>query len=262
MIEREIIINLARKFEIDEYSILREYLQLLFLRDFYGFAKSSNVYFKGGTAIHFLLGSFRFSEDLDFTVAISRKDTKQLVRQTIEKSNLEAPGLESKMLADTINSLIYRLSFPTELSIRPLTIRIEFSFRERPLTRKISLIETELPVSPYPMVVHFDFEELLAEKVRAVLTRNQGRDIFDFWFLLSKGVKINARFIKTKLSFYGKEFSNDRLKKAIEGISIQSLKDDLEKFLPKSHRRMISELKTLLLNKIESLASVISTSHV
>jgi predicted nucleotidyltransferase component of viral defense system len=252
MIERELIINLARKFNIDEYSILREYLQLLFLRDFYGFPKSTNVYFKGGTAIHFLIGSFRFSEDLDFTTAISRKDTKQLVRATVEKSNLEVPGLESKILSDTINSLVCRLSFPTELSIRPLTINIEFSFREKPLTRKISLIESELPVSPYPLVVHFDFEEILAEKVRAVLTRNQGRDIFDFWFLLSKGIKINTRFIKSKMSFYGQEFSNDRLKKAIDGITTQSLKDDLEKFLPKSHRKMISELKTLLLNKIES----------
>jgi predicted nucleotidyltransferase component of viral defense system len=252
MIERELIINLARKFNIDEYSILREYLQLLFLRDFYGFPKSTNVYFKGGTAIHFLIGSFRFSEDLDFTTAISRKDTKQLVRATVEKSNLEAPGLESKILSDTINSLVCRLSFPTELSIRPLTINIEFSFREKPLTRKISLIESEVPGSPYPLVVHFDFEEILAEKVRAVLTRNQGRDIFDFWFLLSKGIKINTRFIKSKMSFYGQEFSNDRLKKAIDGITTQSLKDDLEKFLPKSHRKMISELKTLLLNKIES----------
>ena len=61
MIERKIITDLARKFDIDEYSILREYIQLLFLRDFYQISDSASVFFKGGTLIHLLLRSFRFS---------------------------------------------------------------------------------------------------------------------------------------------------------------------------------------------------------
>lgn len=253
MIEREIITNLARKFEIDEYSILREYLQILFLRDFYHLSESANVYFKGGTAIRLLLHSFRFSEDLDFTAALSKTNVKKMVQTALEASNLEAPGLELELLSEMPRSLIHRIRFPTELSIRPLTIKLEFSFREKPLTRKTSVIETELPVSPYPLIVHFDFEEILAEKIRAILTRNQGRDVFDFWYLLSKGIAINKQFARKKLSFYKKTFSIDKLKKSIEGISVQSLKDDLEKFLPRSHRTMIGELKGLLLKKIEDI---------
>lgn len=254
MIERNIVAGLARKLEIDEYSILREYIQMLFLRDFYGRSNSAGVFFKGGTAIRLLLRSFRFSEDLDFTAALSKTAVKKMVRVALEASGHEAPRLESEILSETANSLVHRIAFPTELSIRPLTIKLEFSFREKPLTRKVSVIETELPVSPYPLVVHSDFEEILAEKIRALLTRSQGRDIFDVWYLLSKGIAINGQFTRSKLSFYKKTFSINKLRESIKGVSTQSLKDDLEKFLPRSHRPMIGELKGMLLRKIEGFA--------
>jgi len=45
--------ELARHFKIDEASIVREYVQLLFLRSFYALKESRHVFFKGGTAIHF-----------------------------------------------------------------------------------------------------------------------------------------------------------------------------------------------------------------
>jgi len=252
MIERAITISLARKFDIDEYSIEREFIQLIFLRNFYRLTGSTNVYFKGGTAIHYLLHSFRFSEDLDFTATRPKQEVKKLVLSTIGESNLEALGLAGELLTETGNSMAYRLNFPTELSIRPLTIRLEFSFREKPLSRKVSIIETELPVSPYPMVVHLDFEEIMAEKMRALLTRSKGRDLFDCWYLLSKDVQPNTNFIRKKMSFCKQDFSIDRLKKTIAGMSLQVLKDDLEKFLPRSHRKLVDELKTMVLNKIES----------
>ncbi|MBE0433980.1 nucleotidyl transferase AbiEii/AbiGii toxin family protein [candidate division WOR-3 bacterium] len=254
MIERSIVAGLARKLEIDEYSILREYIQMLFLRDFYGLSNGARVFFKGGTAIRLLLHSFGFSEGLDFTATLSKKSIKKMVQTTLEISRLEAPGLESEILSETANSLVHRIAFPTELSIHPLTIKLEFSFREKPLTRKVSVIETELPVSPYALVVHSDFEEILAEKILALLTRSQGRDIFDVWYLLSKGVPINRQFTRSKLSFYKKAFSINKLRESIEGVSTQSLRDDLERFLPRSHRAMIGELKGMLLQKIEGIA--------
>ena len=252
MIERAITISLARKFDVDEYSIEREFIQLIFLRNFYRLAGSVNIYFKGGTAIHYLLHSFRFSEDLDFTATETKPEVKKLVRNTLGESNLEAPGLVGELLTETMESMVYRLNFPTELSIRPLTIRLEFSFREKPLSRRVSVIETELPVSPYPMVVHFDFEEILAEKLRALLIRGKGRDVFDCWYLLSKDIQPKVDLIRKKMLFYKQDFSIDRLKKTIEGMDLQALKDDLEKFLPKSHRKVIGELPAMLLYKIKA----------
>lgn len=253
MIERKTIIDLSRKFEIDEYSILREYIQLLFLRDFYRITESASVFFKGGTLIHLLLRSFRFSEDLDFTADNSKAEIKKMVRLTVEKMEREATGLECELMSDDARSVVHCLKFPTDLSIRPLTIRIEMSLREKPLTRKISVIETEFPVSPYPMVVHCDLEEVLAEKIRTILTRNQGRDLFDLWYLFSKDIQLNEKYVINKMRFYKKEYNRSELIKRIEELPVKSLKDDLEKFLPRSYRNMIGELQATVLNKLKAL---------
>lgn len=69
----------ARHFKIDDASILREYVQFLFLRSFYALKESRHVFFKGGTAIHFRYGSFRFSEDLDFSTLQSSDQLRQEV---------------------------------------------------------------------------------------------------------------------------------------------------------------------------------------
>jgi len=48
MMTTEQIGELARHFKIDEASIMREYVQLLFLRSFYALKESRNVFFKDG----------------------------------------------------------------------------------------------------------------------------------------------------------------------------------------------------------------------
>lgn len=247
MIERHAITEYARKLDIDEYTVLREYLQLLFLRNLYDIPECNHVCFKGGTSIHFLLHSFRFSEDLDFTAKIQKKKINEVIQSAIKKTRLEAPGLKVEMLASMKVSISFRLLFPTEISRQPLTIRIEISTRETPLTRQVSVIETELPVSPYPMVTHLDFEEILAEKIRAILTRSQGRDLFDTWFMLSKGIRLNNKYAEEKMRYYKQKYSLQTLKGTIENVSTQSLNDDLAKFLPRKARRIIGDLKELLL---------------
>ena len=79
MMTTEQIGELARHCMIDEASIMREYVQLLFLRSFYALKESRNVFFKDGTAIHFHYGSFRFSEDLDFSTLQSSDQLRQMV---------------------------------------------------------------------------------------------------------------------------------------------------------------------------------------
>lgn len=47
--------SLAKTHQIDNFTILREYLQLVFLGHLYSDRKSKHIYFKGGTAIPLLL---------------------------------------------------------------------------------------------------------------------------------------------------------------------------------------------------------------
>ena len=57
-------------------------------------------------------------------------------------------------------------------------------------------------------------EEILAEKVRACLIRGRPRDLYDIWFLQSKGIKLDRQMIIDKLRLY-REFKE----------AIPSLKD-------------------------------------
>jgi len=58
-------------------------------------------------------------------------------------------------------------------------------------------------------------EEILAEKVRALTWRGKARDLYDLWFLLKKGIKIDLDLVNEKLSYYKKEFD---LKEFMENI--------------------------------------------
>jgi len=70
MISSDFINQKAVSSQIDRYTIIREYVQLLFLRYFYERPQGIKAFFKGGTALRFLFNSFRFSEDLDFKVNV------------------------------------------------------------------------------------------------------------------------------------------------------------------------------------------------
>lgn len=240
---------LAKRFKIDEASIMREYVQLLFLRSFYTMNESRHVFFKGGTAIHFHYGSFRFSEDLDFSTLQGPDQLRQMVTAAIREISVEMASLEQGKFTVKPDSFNGQLKFAYKGS-RPLTIRLEFSQREKALTRAVSLIETPFPLVSYPLVVHLDAEELLAEKARAILTRSKGRDYFDFWYLLSKGVHLREDYIREKMKWYGKDYRQEDLTATITDAKEKELYQDLARFLPKQYRQTISDLKKNILGKI------------
>ena len=81
MITKKQIEDLSKHFQIDEFTIMREYLQILFLTYLYGEKEADKIFFKGGTAIRLLFGSTRFSEDLDFSVLDTRASILKLVKR-------------------------------------------------------------------------------------------------------------------------------------------------------------------------------------
>lgn len=250
MITQEQIDFLSSKFKIDNYSILREYLQLLFLKYFYEQRETEKVFFKGGTAIHFIYGSFRFSEDLDFTSILPADSLRGRLKKVISLMNEEAPGLKLANVGVKDFSLIEVIKFDYGFR-QPLTIRLDFSLRERPMTKENSPIETVFPIAGYPMVMHLGKEELLAEKIRALMTRQKGRDLFDLWFLLSKGIKINHNYVKDKLNWYKMEYDLSKLLVLVEKFKEKALKEDLGKFLPKQYRSIVKDLKARTLEKLK-----------
>ena len=57
----------------------------------------------------------------------------------------------------------------------------------------------------------------MAEKVRAILTRNRARDIYDLWFLLRKGTRFDLSLINEKLRYYERVFEKDMFLERIRG---------------------------------------------
>lgn len=245
MINYDFVVNKAKEAKIDRITILREYWQLIFLQKLYLSKKAAKIYFKGETAIRFIWKSFRFSEDLDFISTLNQKGTiaaiKNVFKELKNQASAEVSLRKERIIKD---SLRFRLKFDHEFIKYPLTIRLDFNQREKPLTREENvLVPFDYPISPYPLIIHLEGEEILAEKFRALLVRNKARDIFDIWFLLTKGIKANQKYLEEKMKLHPeKDYSFSEITKKIDGFDKNALRKNLNKFLPKNYREFYKEL--------------------
>ena len=62
----------------------------------------------------------------------------------------------------------------------------------------------KVEVAPYfresPKVLTMSINEIVAEKMRALLQRKKPRDVFDVWFLIhEKEIKLDKRLLRKKL---------------------------------------------------------------
>lgn len=250
MITQEQIKELSNRFRIDRFTIIREYLQVLFLSIISRQSKSEKLFFKGGTAIRLFFGGRRFSEDLDFTATLSKIEIEKMVLKTIEEMRLEVPeiGIKTDKKNKAVpNSSSFILSYNSGDSKYPLNVRLDFSFREKPLTEEEDSLRLDYPVFLPAVVRRLSWKEILAEKIRALATRTKGRDVYDLWFLLSKGVLIDREMLEKKMSFYKKKaVSLVEIMEIVQKFSEKDLKNDLGKFLPEVDRKQIDNLKKLL----------------
>src|SRR3989338_1754252 len=252
MISKDQIQEFSKRLAIDEFTIIREYLQIVFLSILYSTKKSQKIYFKGGMAIRLLLKSSRFSEDLDFTAELSTKELDEVVNDTIKKVNLTVSGVRLKKTNEGKDSYSGILSYQPEGMKHPLNIHLDFSLREKPETSKQTVLETDFPVAPQPVVRHMDWREILAEKIRAFLVRSKGRDVYDLWFMLGKGVEMDWDMINRKAKMYSIETSLQDIMNRIGAFDAKKLKNDLGKFLPAFDRSLVEHLKGLTMNQLVS----------
>jgi len=250
MISKEEVKELSKRFHIDEVTVLREYLEVLFLSSIYSFKESSNLFFKGGTSIRLLLGSFRFSEDLDFTSLLENNKLIHLLEKSVYKMKETVRDINLKDINKKKGSFITYLNYKDPQLKYPLNIHMEFSIREKPLTKRETILETLYPIVPYPIIVHLDWKEILAEKVRALMKRSKGRDLFDVWYLLTKGIKIDIEMVNKKMEYYDEKVSFEDILNKVKNFDEKNLYRDLSKFLPATHRKITKDLKNLVLREM------------
>ncbi|MDO8514959.1 MAG: nucleotidyl transferase AbiEii/AbiGii toxin family protein [bacterium] len=250
MIDQTQLKQLATKFQTNEYTILREYVQILFLDQFYQSSLVKGTYFKGGTAIRLLLGSPRFSEDLDFSSKQTPPNLEAAVFSTVKALNTVLPNLKVKNL-ETLQGYSAKLYLSTTISSQPLTVKLDFSLRGNILETLTGAVETILPVKIISVVDHLSPKELLAEKIHAITNRQKGRDVFDLWFLLSKNISFDQKFINKKLAFFDQKLNIRNLINKINNWPDKNLDADLRPFLSSGDRKIITELKRIITEKLE-----------
>lgn len=172
MISSSQISDWAKKFKTNEATVLREYLQILFLSQLYQNV-GKGVFFKGGTAIHLLFGAPRFSEDLDFTVTLPEKDFQIVLAKTFAAAEREI-GAEFKQ-RETVAGKRYLMTTNMPEVKFATFINLDFSFREEVLRPEKSTLDTEFPILFTSFVWHLGATEVVAEKIRAILTRKKGK---------------------------------------------------------------------------------------
>lgn len=250
MIIKDQLNPLIKKYKINEMTIFREYLQILFLSVLYSFPFSKKIFFKGGTAIHLIYKAPRFSEDLDFTVEIKEKDFLKLIKSLFEKFSKEeeVEFKEKKTIAGKRFSMIAALS-----SSSKTFINLDFSFREKVLQPQKSIIQTDYPVIFTSYVYHLSKEEIFAEKIRALLTRKKGRDLYDLWYLATQGVIVKSSLVQQKVNYF--KLKNITKEKIIERLSQFSEKDfilDVRPFIPLNERERLPSFFEYLKDYLET----------
>jgi len=234
MITDKQVKEIAKFYQIDDFTVRREYLQLVFLSYFYQLKEAKNVFFKGGTAIRLLFDSTRFSEDLDFSTTYNKSQIKKIIKIVEKSINQELPKLNIYLLYSGKEGERYRIRYQSDEMKYPLVIRLDFHRVKKVDNIAVSPLLTRFPIVIFPLISHLSKEEILSEKILALTTRAKGRDFFDVWYLLEKGVilskKINKKAVLNK----------------IRSCPQIVLDRDLSQFLPKSQRRIIGILKERL----------------
>ncbi|HDP96242.1 MAG TPA: nucleotidyl transferase AbiEii/AbiGii toxin family protein [Euryarchaeota archaeon] len=193
-------------------------LDLLLFQTYSGFGDM--LILKGGTSLYKLYSLNRFSEDLDFTLNRRKFDGKTFLKQLTR--SLALVGVEGtvKSIDEFKNETNIRLGFRGPLYSGKKEslcfVALNVSQREKVLMdAKKELVVPASKEIPSFQVFVMDEREIAAEKVRAIMTRNKARDIYDLWFLLKRGTKPEIDMINRKLKFYDMKYSSKKFVKAI-----------------------------------------------
>lgn|SRR4030042_569112 len=239
MISLDKIKELAKKYQTDIRNVVREYVQHEFLNFFYQTPESSNILFKGGTALRIIYQSPRFSEDLDFTGIniFSYRPIETAFIHTAEQLEKEGISIElkeaKKATGGYLGILAYQIIGISE------QMKFEISLRKgKSIKQSVDTIITEY-APPY-IILHVGGQEIVGGKMAALLDRSKPRDFYDLYFILRHHdlhkyikpedyKKIYDLICKTRLNF----------------------RIDLAPLLPASHQMILKDFKSSLKKEIK-----------
>ncbi len=220
MIDRQEVMDFAREFGLAAQVIEKDYTLGWLLAGIAAHPEIGQSWiFKGGTCLKkCYFETYRFSEDLDFTLTNSDHLNEEFLLATFadiarwiyDQSGIEIP-------ADTIRFEIYenprgnissqgRVGYRGPMQRRGDVPRIKLDLTDdeilvlEPVMREVHHPYTDLPEGGIN-VLSYGFEEVFAEKIRALAERERPRDLYDVVHLYRReGINPDRALILNTLS--------------------------------------------------------------
>ncbi len=186
--------------------------------------------FKGGTCLYKFYKLNRFSEDIDFTLKKELNIDSLIKKIIIDMASfgVDANTKINKKIFNTVTAVIrakgplYQGSPQSYASVR-IDINLKSSISTEPLLANYTSLYPDIPSFSLLLMQE---KEILAEKTRAIISRNKARDVYDFWFLLKKGTEFDLKLVKEKLEYYKQKWDIKDFRKKL-GIKEKIWKTEL-----------------------------------
>lgn len=237
-----------------------ELLQLLLLDTLYSLSGTDRLIFHGGTALRWIHGGPRFSEDLDFVTGLTIKKTSLLWERSRPKMVLACsaqfgPGLLEQQIKSSRKEAfkafcIYRPENQRErIAVKLEVERLaagRLPVNEPHILRDLSAVSALMAagqlILPFTssIVIAETPLEIFSDKIRALYERPflKGRDVFDLWWLVKhRRLTPNWPAVRQKLEMYKTRFKAARRPDYFQSPDSrpairEALDGDLPRFIP------------------------------
>jgi predicted nucleotidyltransferase component of viral defense system len=245
---RDIALQVARESKRGERNVLREYLQNYILLLMQKTKMNESLYFVGGTALRFLYGIRRYSEDLDFTAGkgwmkFNLKLFSSRIGQELERAGYDVTIISKDQ--KTVQRIMIRFAGLLDAlglaggKEQKFSVHLEIDINPPSgWKEERTIVNIHHPV----LIRHYDLPSAFAGKLAAVLLRpySKGRDIFDLFWFRSRWPSLgpNLVLLNNALKQQGLRFKPLRedtwistVRRKIKALDWKSVKDDVIPFL-------------------------------
>jgi len=200
MITKEELIKIKEQRCTNLYYAEKEYLQYIFL---HALAKYGDAFvFKGGTCLRICYGLQRASEDLDFNTTVPTIRLREILQRCLKNYEVLNIPYDIYVEKEYEGNKRFEVRFqgPLYNGSKESTNTLKLDFNKKKVKNITVKVIPQL-FSDVPLFTVFSLaeHEILAEKIRALVSRCMPRDMYDVWVLLQKKVKLDKSLVMEKL---------------------------------------------------------------
>lgn len=211
----------AKKNGTDIVNIVREYWEIVLLKNLFESPYGKDLIFKGGTALRLVYGSPRYSEDLDFSLI--KNSLKGKFCPLFKKIISPFPELSLTDCAEKYFTYLAEIKVIIGYLTLPFRVKIEISKRvQKNYKWELKLISASV-VNLQVLAQVAILNQLHKDKRACLREREKPKDIFDLWYLCEQR---------------GTAYQPKRI-----SLTQSILRRDLRKLLPKTYWPIIEKLK-------------------